>query len=86
MTIIKLICIIMEVMLIPATAIILTIASAYGDLRKEGRRKLEHLRDMSKFDEIRDKMAQATLDEITFYLVGVFGVFAIIDNLVNNIL
>lgn len=99
MTIIKLICIIMEVMLIPATALIFTTAMTYGDLRKLGRKK--YLKaidnevearqrgeepDVNRTKLIKMKMDLATLNEIAWYCCGVVSLVAFINNLINNIL
>lgn len=96
---IKILCIIMEVMLIPATALIFTTAMTYGDLRKLGRKK--YLKaidnevearqrgeepDVNRTKLIKMKMDLATLNEIAYYCIGVIGLVAIVNNLVNNIL
>lgn len=96
---IKIICIIMELALIPCVALIFITAMTYGDLRKLGRKKYTRAldaevearqrgeeADVNRTKLIKIKMDLATLNEIAYYCIGVIGLVAIVNNLVNNIL
>lgn len=89
--IIKILFIILEFALICATALFFAYAGSWRDVAKAGDKRLDECYPLTddnseRYNELIEKIQDAKANALIWYVVTFCSLFAVIDNLINNII